>query len=399
MNNRKFILGGIALFTASQAQAAVPALDTPPVTVQFSTTYYSNIAGSSGVFALARGLQKDDVLYAPAVLTNLVEPMGSLSLFLAGQAGYDIHQNNSVLDRERIDLQAGADTYLAVCDTTLTGTWGRHQSDLMDLSVGTLGNTQQTISAGLGVSCDRMGRLVPSAGIKESWADNSATQYFRQDFHNFSANVGLGYNFEPIGLVSVFGEYEKTRYPHRIFAVAGGGPITDGYTLYTGGLRYSRIFAEQIQVAAQVAETSSSSDGGIGQNFSGVTYGLNLGYTPGARWSFNLDFDRTANPSYYLNASFALAEHYSGSVNYRFTSRLMATLGASDTHTKFTGAALIPGTNITDQTYWSYYGSVAFNVSPTFSVTLNAGEDQRHADVVGYSYSGGHVGLALSKAF
>ena len=398
MINRNFVLGAVTLMTAAQAEAAVPALDTPPVTVQFSTTYYSNIAGSSGGFAAARGLHKDDILYAPAVLANLVEPMGGVSLFLAGQAGYDIHQNNSTLDRERIDLQAGADTYLSVCDTTVIGTWGRHQSDLMDLAVGTTDNTQQTISVGLNASCDRMGRLVPSFGVKQTWADNSATQYFTQDFRNFSANVALGYNYEPIGLISVFGEYQESRYPHRVFAAAGG-PITDGYSLYTGGLRYSRTFAEQIQLAAYLAETSSSSNGGIGQDFSGVTYGVNLGYTPGARWAFNLAFDRTANPSYYQNASFSIAELYSGTVNYRFTSRLMATLGASETHTKFTGAALLPGTNITDQTYWSYFGSLAFNVSPTFSVSLNAGEDQRHADVVAYSYSGAHVGLALSKAF
>src|SRR4029077_10265988 len=119
---------------------------------------------SSAALATARGLQRDDVLYAPAVLANLVEPMGGISFFLAGQAGYDLHQHNSQLDRERIDLQAGADTYVAVCDTTLIGSWGRHQSDLMDLSIGTTDNTQQTLSAGLDVSCDRMGRIIPSFG-------------------------------------------------------------------------------------------------------------------------------------------------------------------------------------------------------------------------------------------
>ena len=398
MINRKIILGVATLVTTAPAEAAVPALDTPPVTVQFSSTYYSNIAGSSGAFATLRGIQKDDVLYAPAVLANLVEPMGGLTFFLAGQAGYDIHQRNSILDRERIDLQAGADTYVDVCDTTVIGTWGRHQSDLMDLSVGTVSNTQQTLSAGLTVSCDRMGRLVPTASVSETWLDNSAQQYFSQDYHSFLADVGLGYNYEPIGLVSVYGQYVDATYPHRIFAVTAG-PITDGYSLYGGGLRYSRTIQDVILLSAHLGETSLTPNGGLGQGFSGVTYGLNVGYTPGARWDFNLDFDRSANPSFYQNASFAVSERYSGSVGYRFTSRLKATVGAADTHTKFSGLALIPGTNITDQTYWSYYGSLAFNVSPTFSVSLNAGEDQRHANVVAYSYSGGHVGLALSKAF
>jgi hypothetical protein len=269
---------------------------------------------------------------------------------------------------------------------------------LMDLSIGTVSNTQQTLSTGLNFSCDRIGRLVPSGGITETWSNNSATQYFAQDYRTFSANVGLGYNYEPVGLVSVFGEYVDATYPHRIFATAGA-PVTDGYSLYAGGLRYSRAIQDVIQVAAYLSETSLTPNGNLGRGFSGLTYGLNVGYTPDARWNFDLDFDRTARPSFYQNASLAISERYSGSIGYRFTSRLKASVGASDTHSKFSGLALIPGTNITNQTYWSYYGSVAFNVSPTFSVSMNAGGDQRHADVVGYSYSGAHVGLALSKAF
>ena len=398
MMNRNFVLGAVTLLAAGQAEAAVPTLDTPPLTAQFSATYFSNIAGTSAALATSRGIKRDDVLYAPTLLANLVEPMGGVSFFLTGQAGYDIHQRNSILDRERIDLQAGADTYLSVCDTTVMGAWGRHQSDLMDLNIGTTKNTQQSLSATLSVVCDRMGRIVPSASITQSWADNSAPLYFGQDYHSFLADVGLGYSYEPIGLISIFGDYSQSSYPHRIFAT-GGAPVTDGFRTYAGGLRVTRNIGETLQAGASISETSLTTDNGIGQNFSGITYDFNLNYKPDARWTLNADFGRSANPSYYLNANYAVSERYSGSVGYRFTSRLTAKLGASDTHSKFSGAALIPGTNITDQTYWSYYGSVAFNVSPTFSVSLNAGEDQRHADVVGYSYSGAHVGLALSKAF
>ena len=398
MINRNFVLGAVTLLATAQAEAAVPALDTPPLTAQFSATYFSNIAGTSAAFATARGIQRDDVLYAPTLLANLVEPMGGVSFFLAGQAGYDIHQNNTFLDRERINLQAGADTYLSVCDTTVIGTWARQQSDLMDLSLGTVKNTQQNLSASLQVSCDRMGRIVPTASITQSWADNSAPLYFAQDYHNFLADVGLGYSYEPIGLISVFGDYSQASYPHRTF-VSGGMPVSDGFRTYAGGLRVTRNIGETLQASASISETSLSTDNGIGQGFNGITYDFNLGYKPDARWTLNADFGRSAAPSYYLNSAYAISEHYSGSVGYRFTSRLTASLGAADTHSKFSGAALIPGTNIADQTYWSYYGSVAFNVSPTFSVSLNAGEDQRHADVVGYSFSGGHVGLALSKAF
>jgi hypothetical protein len=69
------------------------------------------------------------------------------------------------------------------------------------------------------------------------------------------------------------------------------------------------------------------------------------------------------------------------------------------TRSNYTGAALVNGVDVTAQTYWSFYGSLAYTLSPTFTVSLNAGQDQRHADVVGYSYSGARVGLSLSKSF
>ena len=328
MINRNFVLGAASLLAASQAEAAVPTLDTPPLSVQFSTTYYSNIASSSAALAAARGLQRDDILYAPAVLANLVEPMGGISFFLAGQAGYDIHQRNSILDRERIDLQAGADTYVSVCDTTLIGTWGRHQSDLMDLSIGTTKNTQQTISAGLDVSCDRMGRIVPSAGVSQILVRQQRAAIFRPGLSQFFQPMwALAIIIEPIGLISLFGQYARSP-PIRIACSsrqAGRSPTV--IIFMPAACAISRTIQDEINIAAYLSETSLTPDGGLGQGFSGLTYGLNVGYTPSARWDFDLDFDRTATPSFYQNASFAVSEHYSGSVGYRFTSRLRATSG------------------------------------------------------------------------
>jgi hypothetical protein len=104
-------------------------------------------------------------------------------------------------------------------------------------------------------------------------------------------------------------------------------------------------------------------------------------------------------PTNYLNAAYSLAENYSGTVDYRLSTRLSARLGASQTRSKFSGAALVNGVDLTAQTYRSFYGSLAYTLSPTFTVSLSAGQEQRHADVVAYSYSGAHFGLSLSKSF
>jgi hypothetical protein len=403
MSIRNFVLCGVSTLLAiaagqALARPAIPNPETPPLTVQFDATYFSNIAGSNAAFAAARGLKREDQVYSPSANLNFVEPMGGLSLFLAGQAGYVFHQQNSVLDRERINLQGGADAQLDVCQATLVGSFSRQQSDLIDLNVGTTKNTQQIVSAEMDAVCNQSGVIVPSLSVVQSWSTDSAPQYKIQDYRSLGVNGSLQYNAGDFGAISLIGSYVRTDYPHRFFLI-GGVPETDGYNLYSGGIHYERTFDARFDLGLSLSESSLSPDNGVGPGFDGLTYDASLTYHPDARLSFNLDFSRAANPSNRLGASYSVDQIYRGSVSYRITSRLTATLGAQEIHRDLKGAALLIGTDISRETDHSYYGSLAFNATPTFSVSLNAGQDQRHADVLGYSYSGAHVGLSLSKAF
>lgn len=403
MINRNFILGSLgflAFFAAQTAEARPPIPDpeTPPVTASVSATYYSNIANSSVAIASLRGLKRSDVVYDPAINLNYAEPMGRITLFAAGQAGYDFHQENSILNRERIDLQAGADAQIDVCQASLIGAWARRQSDLVDLTANTTKNTQQLLSGEVDATCNQSGLIVPSVAVVQSWSTNSAREYVPQDYHSLALNGSLAYRYDPLTSVSLIGGYTQTQYPHRIFGV-GSTSVSDGYNLYSGGIHVDRTIGSTIQVGVSVSESSLSTDGGIGQGFSGITYDATVGYSPTARLSFQLEASRQTLPSFYLNAAYSVNERYSGTVSYRISSRLKATLGAAQTHSNFVGAALIPGTDISVQTYRSFNGSLAYGLSPTLSISLNAGQDQRTANVVGYSFSGGHVGLAVTKAF
>ncbi|HEY4285106.1 MAG TPA: hypothetical protein VGM62_18730, partial [Chthoniobacterales bacterium] len=162
MINRNFVLGslGFLVFLAAQTAEARPPIidpDGPAVSASVSATYYSNAANSSAAIAALRGLKQGDEVYNPSINLNYAKPMGGITFFAAGQAGYDIHQENSILNRERIDLQAGADAQLDVCQTTLVGAWARHQSDLVDLTVNTTKNTQQILSAEVDATCNQSG--------------------------------------------------------------------------------------------------------------------------------------------------------------------------------------------------------------------------------------------------
>lgn len=396
---RKIVLGVCAAMLAQPATAAgVPSLDTPPISVQFAATYYTNVSGSSDAIAALRGLNTEDVVYAPSLNLNLVEPLGGATVFLNGYIGYDIHQRNTILDRERISVQGGANTRLAICDTTLSGVYSRSQSDLTDLIVVATNNTQETITAALDATCNTGGRLIPSFGVAQTWSTNSAVQYLTQEYESTAANAALAYNAGSLGTFSLIGSFTRTDYPNRFFLLPTGLQ-NDGYQMYSGGLRYQNDLMPNLNLTASVSGTSLETDNNVGASFDGITYDAALTYRASSRMNFNVGLSRATKPSMYINSSYSVSESYFGGVDYTVSARIKAGITASYTQSDYSGGALLPGFNITDQTMRSVMGSVSYTISPTFSATLRGGYTQRDANVVGYSYSGAQVGLALSKAF
>ncbi len=397
---RNVILSSCALLGSlapGWARPGVPTPETPPVTVMFSGTYYSNIADTSAALAAARGLKRSDVLYAPELNLNLVHAEGGLSLFLTGQAGYDIHQRNSILDRERLNLQAGADAQLEGCVATPSGGYSRFQSDLADLSVVTTKNTQTLVTGELDVTCNQSGRLVPSASFTQSWSTDTAQPYKPSDFRSTAGNGSLAYKAGTIGDFSLTGQYTETLYPHRAI-IGSSGLQSDGYDNYSVGLHYQRPIGGSLEFAASLAQ-SWISYRGIGNNFSGITYDASLTYHASPRLNLSVVASRQTLPTNYLNAAYSVAEAYSANASYRLSARLSASIGAALTHSNYSGAALLNGIDLTNQTYHSFNGSLSYTLSPTFTASLTAAQDQRHADVIGYSYSGARFGLSLSKSF
>ena len=401
MLNRKMVLPCCALLALPLAPAwakpAVPNPETPPVTAMFSATYYSNIASSSAALAAARGLKRADTLYAPALDVSLMQSMGGVSLFLTGQGGYDFHQRNSILDRERLSLQAGADAQIESCTATPSGSYARFQSDLVDLSVVATKNTQEIMTGEFDLTCNQSGRLVPSGSFIQTWSDNTALPYKPSDFRSTAGNGSLAYKAGSIGDFSLFGQYAQTSYPHRAI-VGATGLESDGYDNYSVGLRYQRPIGGNLEISASLSQTWLSYKG-IGNNFNGITYDASLTYHASPRLNFNVLASRQTLPTSYLNAAYSVAEAYSASADYRLSARLSAKISAAQTHSNFSGTALVNGVDLSTQTYRIFYGSLAYTLSPTFTVSLSAGQEQRHADVVAYSYSGAHIGLSLSKSF
>jgi hypothetical protein len=403
MKSRAVFALGIALSSALLPRTANAAEVTanpeaPPVQLQFDATYNSNVTASSAALAKLRGLVQADEIYSPALNLNYTHQLGQISYFLTGQAGYDFHQNDSILDRERIGAQAGVSADLGICQATLKGGYGRSQSDLQDLIVGITKNTLETVTPDLNGTCNVTGRLVPSIDIQNTWSTNSAALLNTSDFRSFAPSGSLLYHAGSIGDISLIGQYTSTEFPHRNLVV-GLAQIADGYSLYAGGFRFARQFGSTFNFSVSVTDTSLTPNGGVGTKFSGLTYAANAGYEITPRLSLQLNLSKQTLPSNRLGINYSVDQLYSGELDYRLSGRLLAKLGAADIHRTFDGAALDPTIQLTRESDLDIYGSLGYDITPRLSLSLTATQQERHADLADYSYSATIIGLLVTKSF
>src|SRR5690606_34902281 len=128
--------------------------------------YDSNVLRASDGQQLTSG-HKSDIRYSPSLNLDIYVPLSRQAVFLGGTVGYDFHQRNGTLDRERIALRGGADYQFGRCSGTLSGDYSRQLSDLTDFfdpSTGDLlsgDNTEETRSVDFSVGCSRAYGLRP----------------------------------------------------------------------------------------------------------------------------------------------------------------------------------------------------------------------------------------------
>jgi hypothetical protein len=266
------------------------------------------------------------------------------------------------------------------------------------LSVLITKNTEETLTGSFDGVCNQTGRLVPSVTVTQTWDDNDNLTLETSDYRTFSTQGSILYREPLLGDVSLFGQYVQTRFPHRLFATASGVKA-DGYTTYVGGAKVDHHFGSQLDFQFSLSDTSLRSDSGFSPNFNGITYNAVLTYQVGPRLSLVGEATRETNPSNRLDAAYSIGEVYSASANYLLTTELKLGLGASDNREAYKGAALRPGIDLTRESVKSFFGTLGYNITPNLSVNLGINQDQRHADVAGYSYASTRFSLSVSQAF
>jgi hypothetical protein len=359
--------------------------------------YNSNVAATDAQLAAARGLTLEDEIFTPSILLNLSHPIGVGQIFLTGNAGYAFYANNTILNREVIDLAGGVSGRWLLCQETLSGNISRQQSDLNQQTIVTVKNTVATESVNLSGTCGRDVGFSPNFSVSQLWKTNSAELDQINNERTFTAVAGLAYRRPTFGSLGLFGEFDEITFDNRTIYV-GNQSLTSGFDNYTVGLRYVRQFGSRLQTTAAISYTDLEPFlGGVG--YEGFTYSADGTYKAGSRLSFHADFSRATAPSTFFYANFSINTTEQADATFVLSGRIKMQLLGSIENETYHGALLDPGIELTDQTIYNIMGTATYAFNPRISLALRLGGQKRDANQPGLSYSNFQAGLQAKAAF
>ncbi len=404
---RSGLAAAIAMVWAGQASAqqfeATGTTFGPPtrqldIELSGTATYDSNISRSSDAGASARGIDQEDVRLTPTARADIVLPTPAAVLTLTGSVGYDFYLRNKRLNRERLDLLAGAGTKLAICDVGGQLGYSRGQNDLADLSIvagnPTLStvNVQDTMRAGGTIACGTAIR--PTAFVQYRTTENSAAQRRISDVDMLGYGGGLSYSNERFGVLTAFvGRYEYD-FPER----AGIATALQAFKVTTWGLRLDRRLGARLQVHGQVTYVDVSGAGAASDRFDGLNWDASAALRVGERAQVTVSVLRQIDATAAFNLRTAQISLYSAQFDYAFSPLLRGGLGASIRDRDFeSDPALTPIVLLGDDRLVEIGGRLAYTLGQRITVNLNASYQSRTADIALYDYRlfRGSIGVSL----
>jgi len=395
---RFLYISSIALCSACGAMAQVlpPPADNRSVFAPTLTfTYDSNVARSSESLAQLRGISREDEIYAPSLQVDLARNFGAEAVYLTGSVGYDFYQTNSILNRENVDLRAGAKKRVGPCEIGLDGTYVREQSSLQDLAVVVTKNTEMDETALLGAECNKERHISESFSFSPTWSDNSAKILETTDNRTYIGKGSLAYRSESVGEISVFGQYEYTSFPNRP-VVSGSSTVDDGYDAYGGGVRFDRSFGPRFEIVASLADMSLDPRASSDPAFEGLTYEAKAIFNPNSRITAELSTSRAITPSDRLDSTYSIDQTYRATVSYKLGNKLEIAIDGSMGTQHFLGGQIVRGVDLTHQSINAITGRVEHAITHHLAITLSATQEHGGADLPSYRYDDSRVGLSLS---
>ena len=392
-------------FASGGAQSIPPGRETL-VDLSTQVEYNSNVAASDRLVAAQRGLTLADELFTPGVDFTVARQLGRALVFARGSASYAFYVVNTVRDRADVDLNLGASTHFGPCQENLTGEYSRTQTSLSELALGIINNTEERKNVAFAANCGRGVGLAPTFSVTQAWLNNSAGVLQSVNNQSLTFDGALGYERPALGTLSLFGDYVSASYPDRTNASFPGGPVippgvplTYGYDIYGGGVRFERPVGTRIDALLSVSYTSLQPNTAGAAGFSGLTYSGDVTYSLTSRIRTHANIARATQPSNRIDANFSVNDTYEADLTYLFGQRLSVMLSGQSKNINYIVPANIRINDLTHEHTYDALLSVTFQMTKRLSFILSGGDEERTANFPGLSYSATKVTLEARASF
>jgi hypothetical protein len=364
-----------------------------------NATYDSNFARSSATQAARRGIEPHEYVLRPQVSVDVSQPLGRQSVFLRGSAAYDLHRENTQLDRARGDVQGGYIATLGFCQGSVVGNYAAAQSDLEELDSPTVKNLREITSVAVGAQCGRPGSFQASTIVQRTENQNSAKIQRTADSTVETLAVQLGYDISNIGQVGLVYNYANNEFPNRIIL---GRPIGDGFFTQTYGLSLARKFGARIDVSAHAGRTSVKREfapAGTNLKFTSTTYAGQATYKLGSRLVVELQGARAVIPTVRAGKLYDITTSGEISGQYKLGSRFVVNLGHRIADVDSNTDTTFPTAVVTNSRTNSTFASIAYRQSRRASLKLDVRYDDRKTNLADFNYTSTRVGLTAEVGF
>ena len=357
--------------------------------------YDSNSARGASPLATVRKLQQDDILYSPSARIDAALPIGRQAVFVNGAVGYDFRQNNKQLNRERIDVSAGVAGSAGPCGLTATGSFSRSQSDIADLIAEVTKNTEQRVSYGLQGNCGIGAGLSVNLGGTHSRSTNSAEGQGLVSSTSEGLSGGINYGNRTLGVLGLVASYSTSGYDDR-----PGMPLqSDGFNSYSAGVNYSRPIGTRLQGQLSLFYSQTQQKGPLEDQFTGLTGSGTLTYRATSRLRATLGYQRGVSATNQQGSSYSLSQSVQLNLGYALTSRIRTSIGARGYKRDYRGGGMPPPSQISNERGYSIFGSTSLSLGRDMSLALDASRDVRNTNLTVFDYRGYRVGLSATKSF
>jgi len=403
---RALMLGGtigvLCLPTTLFGQTASPqraVIDTraQPLTLgaRQDLLYDTNTVQGSDEAARLRGLEKSEFILTPSATIDFGHNDGRFGASFNGVFGYDFHERNTILNRERIEFTGIASALVGSSCVAKARFWELlKQTRQQDLATIVTANRVLIRIATLGQTCTTPGGLTGSVQLLRSAWHNSSKLNINNDRKAVSAL--LGYTDPGIGTIGATLLYERTDFFGRPAIMV---MTPDTLEKVQVGIEYSSPVARRLSGSLSggyvdsLATVAADSRLAGAHKRNGLVGQATLLFKPDDR----LRLSALAARRIRHDTSFTITTDLQLSADYALTPALQASLGGRWLRDRYFGRDVtLPQIAQDRQDQTLLYGSLAFKVTPGSIVTADVRRDIGRADFAPFVYEGTRFTLSLT---